>query len=199
MRVIAGSYRGRLLKAPKGDRARPTAARVKEALMSALQSARGSFEGAHVLDAFAGSGALGIECISRGACAAHFFEQDRLALEALRANIAALKIPSEKARVFKSDVMKNPPVFGNHSYDVVFLDPPYAYDPKAVLELACILEAAGKLSEGAVISYEHSASLDIASFLDLRGSRMDILTTKRFGGTAIDLLGFSRNECFCAP
>ncbi len=74
MRIIAGEWRGRPLAAPKGTDTRPTTDRVRESLMSALASERGGFEGAVVLDAFAGSGALGLEALSRGASCAHFFE-----------------------------------------------------------------------------------------------------------------------------
>ena len=84
MRVIAGDFKGRNLKAPTGMDTRPTTDRVKESFISSLISAYGSLEGAHVLDAFAGSGALGIECLSRGAESAVFFERDKAALEALR-------------------------------------------------------------------------------------------------------------------
>ena len=161
MRVISGIYRGRPLKAPKGDGTRPTTDRVKETLLSTLVSAYGPLEGAHVLDAFAGSGALGIECLSRGAASAHFFERDRAALSALRANVESLGIPIERARVFKADVMKNPPVFGAVPYDIVFLDPPYAYNPADVLGLVRTLAENGRLSEDAVVSYEHDAATAI--------------------------------------
>ena len=83
MRIIAGEFRGRVLKAPKGSNTRPTTDRVREALFSALASARGGLDGAIVLDAFAGSGALSFEALSRGATAAHLFERDRAALAAL--------------------------------------------------------------------------------------------------------------------
>lgn len=192
MRVIAGCYRGRTLKAPKGSRTRPTTDRVKETLMSTLQSAYGSFEGVHVLDAFAGSGALGIECLSRGAQEAHFFERDRTALETLRANISMLDIPPEKARVFKRDIIKNPPTEGDRPYDVVFLDPPYAYHAKEILVLVQLLKDAGMLADDAVISYEHDSSIDIKSFLN-EDIGMNILTSKRFGGTTIDLLSFTKD------
>ena len=79
MRIIAGEFRGRTIKAPKGDGTRPTTDRVRESLMSAVNSACGGFEGATVLDAFAGSGALGLEALSRGAACAHFFRSSSCA------------------------------------------------------------------------------------------------------------------------
>lgn len=192
MRVIAGLYRGRPLKAPKGSTTRPTTDRVKETLMSSLMSAYGPFEGAHVLDAFAGSGALGIECLSRGAASAQFFERDRTALEALRANIESLGIPRERARVFKADIMKNPPRFGGAPFDIVFLDPPYAYEPADVLALVRTLRDAGRLSDDVVVSYEHASSTAIMPALGACLPDMEIYSSKRFGDTVIDFLGFAR-------
>src|SRR6187402_1930426 len=90
MRIIAGKYGGRLLRVPKGDATRPTADRTREALFSILVSRIGSFEGLAVADLFAGSGALGLEALSRGAASCLFVEQDKPALDALRANITKL-------------------------------------------------------------------------------------------------------------
>ncbi|MAC11937.1 MAG: 16S rRNA (guanine(966)-N(2))-methyltransferase RsmD, partial [Sphingorhabdus sp.] len=90
MRIISGQYRGRKLAAPKGDATRPTADRTREALFSMLTSRLGSFDDLAVLDLFSGSGALGLEALSRGAASCLFVEQDRAALDALKANIAAL-------------------------------------------------------------------------------------------------------------
>ncbi len=95
MRIIAGSWRGRSLVAPRGDTTRPTADRVRQALFDMLMHApwagRSAIEGATVLDGFAGTGALGLEALSRGAGSVCFFESDPEALRALRANIAACK------------------------------------------------------------------------------------------------------------
>ena len=94
MRIVAGAWRGRALQAPPGDTTRPTADRVRQALFDMLLHApwggRDAVEGARVLDVFAGTGALGLEALSRGAAFATFIEQDRAALAALRANIATL-------------------------------------------------------------------------------------------------------------
>lgn len=190
MRIIAGAYKGRPLKAPKGTGTRPTTDRVKECLMSALISAYGPLEGVHVLDAFAGSGALGVECLSRGASVAHFFEKDRNALAALNPNVDMLGLTKERARVFKADVMKNPPLMGALTYDIVFLDPPYAFSADEVLGLVDALKERGRLAEDAVISYEHDAADDLEALLAQRPRKMEILTSKRFGGTVIDLLQY---------
>src|SRR6476469_526053 len=90
MRVIAGEWRGRKLAAPKGDATRPTADRTRETLFNMLASRVGSFEGLTVADLFAGSGALGLEALSRGAASCLFVEHDAAALDAIRASIAML-------------------------------------------------------------------------------------------------------------
>ena len=119
MRIVAGQWRGRPLVAPQGQDTRPTADRVREALFSMLASRLGSFEGLQVADLFAGSGALGLEALSRGAAHCVFVENDRRAVEAIRANIAALGASGEVlARSAEHAALPAPA-------DLVFLDPPY--------------------------------------------------------------------------
>jgi 16S rRNA G966 N2-methylase RsmD len=96
MRVIAGAWKGRPLRAPGGAATRPTSDKVREAVFDVLQSIAGPLTGQHVLDLFAGSGALGIEALSRGAASCTFVERERPALRALHANLAALGVPSER-------------------------------------------------------------------------------------------------------
>ena len=122
MRIIAGEWRGRRLVAPKGDTTRPTADRTRETLFSMLASRLGSFEGLAVLDLFAGSGALGLEALSRGAASCLFVEQDGEALKALRTNVEHLA-GRGRATVQASSVMALGPARG--SYDLILLDPPY--------------------------------------------------------------------------
>src|SRR4051812_28330570 len=123
MRVIAGIYGGRTLKAPPGDNTRPTSDRVREALFSILGA---QIQDARALDLFAGSGALGIEALSRGAASAIFVDNATQAVKAIEANLAALEA---QARVRQTDVLR----FLAHArelgsqYDLVFLDPPYRY------------------------------------------------------------------------
>ena len=119
MRVIAGELGGRRLAAPRGASTRPTSERVREALFSML----GELRGLRVLDLFAGSGALGIEALSRGAAHATFVERSAPALAALRANIAALAL-EERSSVRAGDALAA--LRGAETYDLVFLDPPYA-------------------------------------------------------------------------
>lgn len=120
MRIIAGQWRGRAIAAPKGDATRPTADRTREALFSMLVSRIGSFEELAVADLFAGSGALGLEALSRGAASCLFVEQDKPALDALRANIAKL---GAKADVRAQSVMALGPAPA--PLDVILMDPPY--------------------------------------------------------------------------
>ena len=120
MRIIAGQWRGRTIVAPKGDATRPTADRTREALFSMLVSRVGSFEGLAVADLFAGSGALGLEALSRGAAMCLFVEQDKPALDALRANVAKL---GAKADIRAQSVMALGPAAA--PLDVIMMDPPY--------------------------------------------------------------------------
>ncbi|WP_156678654.1 16S rRNA (guanine(966)-N(2))-methyltransferase RsmD [Sphingomonas profundi] len=121
MRIIAGQWRGRPLVAPAGDATRPTADRTREALFSMLASRLGSFDGLRVADLFAGTGALGLEALSRGAAHCIFVEQDGKALDALRANIARLGADAE---VRAGSVAALGPVAV--PCDLLLLDPPYA-------------------------------------------------------------------------
>jgi len=125
VRIVAGTARGRPLRAPTGRGTRPTSDRVREAVFSMLSS-MDALEGAAVADLFAGSGALGIEALSRGARAAVFVDDDRSAIEAVRANLAVLGDPDADIEVRHGDALawagRAP------ALDVVFADPPYAWD-----------------------------------------------------------------------
>ncbi|GAB5488249.1 MAG: 16S rRNA (guanine(966)-N(2))-methyltransferase RsmD [Parasphingorhabdus sp.] len=127
MRVIAGEWRGRKLVAPKGDTTRPTADRTRERLFSMLTSRLGDFEGLQVLDLFAGSGALGLEALSRGAAHCTFVEQDRAALDALEKNISTLGADADVkiGSVLHLGQARQP-------YDLILMDPPYETGAGAV-------------------------------------------------------------------
>ena len=122
MRIIAGEWRGRKLAAPKGEATRPTADRMRETLFAMLTSRLGDFEGLAVADLFAGSGALGLEALSRGAATCLFVEQDREALDAIRANIAALGAQSV-ARVESGSATQVRAA--SQPLDLILVDPPY--------------------------------------------------------------------------
>lgn len=123
MRIIAGRFRGRRLVAPKGMSTRPTTDRTRESLFNILSNLV-DFEGLRVLDLFAGTGALGLESISRGAAHALFVDSDSPACAAIRINIEALRI-AEKAHILKEDATRLGPPSNKQRYDVVFADPPY--------------------------------------------------------------------------
>ena len=152
MRIVAGAWRGRALIAPPGEATRPTADRVRQALFDMLLHAPwggpDAVEGATVLDAFAGTGALGLEALSRGAARATFIEHDRAALAALRANIAACRA-EDRCTVLPVDVLAAPPA---RPCGLVFLDPPYGSDlvPRAVERL----RASGWIAPGALMVAE---------------------------------------------
>jgi len=129
MRIISGRWRGRTVNAPAGETTRPTADRTRETLFSMLTSRLGSFEGLAVADLFAGSGALGLEALSRGAATALFVEQDAAAVRAIRANIAALGCPSQ-CDVRASSVLSLGPA--KQPLDLILLDPPYGTGAGAV-------------------------------------------------------------------
>ena len=150
MRIIAGAWRGRPLDAPRGQATRPTSDRAREGLFSMLQSRLGSFEGLRVADLFAGTGALGLEALSRGAGHCTFVEKDRSALDILRRNIERLGA-GDRADVRAQSVEHVPPP--SAPFDLVLMDPPYG----AGLAQAAIDRIAGPswLAPGAWISVEY--------------------------------------------
>jgi 16S rRNA (guanine966-N2)-methyltransferase len=162
LRVIAGSARGRRLVAPAGDQVRPTKDIAREAMFSALD-ARGALAAAIVLDLYAGTAALAIEALSRGAAAAVLVERDRAALEAIRTNLQVLPAdpstnPSIRPRVdvVARDVGRflaaGPPP--DAPFDLVFVDPPYDTADEDVTEVLASLMAPGWLAPGAIVSVE---------------------------------------------
>jgi len=161
MRIIAGEWRGRALIAPKGEATRPTADRVREALFSMLTSRLGSFEGLAVADLFAGSGALGLEALSRGAASCLFVEQDKPALDALRINIAKL---GAKADVRAQSVMALG--VAPKPLDVILMDPPY--DSGAGAVALDKLARLGWVNEATLVSIETAKRepLEVAGFVE---------------------------------
>lgn len=159
MRVIAGTLGGRRLTAPAGRDTRPTSDRVREALFSTL----GPLDGERVLDLYAGSGALGIEALSRGAGEADFVERARPALAALRANLAALDLVPPVARVHARDaaaVLRDARTAGE-AYDLVFLDPPYRQAPALGAPLGETLPAILAPGARVVSESDRRAPLDL--------------------------------------
>ena len=196
MRIIAGEFRGRTIDAPQGEGTRPTTDRVREAMMSSLASMRGDFEGAVVLDAFAGSGALGIEVLSRGAKYALFFESDRKAQKIIARNLAKLGIDASRGRLINDDVLTSRYVRAADPFDLVFFDPPYAMDAHAVLAFAQGLVTSAALDGEGLIVYEHAltASEEVRQAAHELG--FEVLVSKKYGKTGVTMMqaGFSNGK-----
>lgn len=152
MRIIAGEWRGRSLSAPPGQATRPTADRVRQVLFDMLLHApwagRARIAGVRALDAFAGTGALGLEALSRGAAAAVFIERDRAALGTLRANIAACRA-EPRCQVVCGDATAPP---AGAACQLLFFDPPYAQGLVGAAFAA--LAARGWVARGALLAVE---------------------------------------------
>jgi 16S rRNA (guanine966-N2)-methyltransferase len=155
MRIIAGAWRGRKLVAPSGEQTRPTADRTRETLFSMLTSRLGSFDDLRVADLYAGSGALGLEALSRGAAHCTFVEQDRAAIEAIRANAATLG--SIQTEVMAMSAARLPPAAPFH---LILADPPYGVGSGSAAVAAVV--AAAWLARGGwmAVETERGATVD---------------------------------------
>lgn len=151
MRVVAGKYRGKNLASPKDDRVRPTTTRIKETLFNVLQ---GYSQDAVVLDLFAGSGALGIECISRGAKEVVFVDNSKESIELVRKNLQGIDGNFKVVNSDFSGVLRNAYVTGK-KFDMIFVDPPYA-SGLGELALGLIFDL-DLLADGGVVVFEHGA------------------------------------------
>lgn len=193
MRVIAGDYRGRQLKSLKGDATRPTTDRVKESVMSALYSALGGFEGLVVLDAFAGSGQLGIEALSRGAKKAYFCEQSREASKVVESNLRLCKVEKGRCCLLKNDTFKLPQQTYLPAFDLVFLDPPYAIDPTNVVDLVQGLEQSSLLAPDALVVYEYARKRAHEVEESLVALEWEQISARSYGDTAVVVLRRSQS------
>ena len=152
-RITAGTYRGRRLQTPPGETTRPTSERVREALANALVAA-GGLNGARVLDLYAGSGALGLELLSRGADSLVAVEHERAALVALRANVASLG--AVDVQVVAADVSSFARTPAGRGFDFVVDDPPYDLPTAELTAIFAALQAGGHLNPGADLIVERS-------------------------------------------
>jgi 16S rRNA (guanine966-N2)-methyltransferase len=148
MRIIAGEWRGRKLVAPAGQQTRPTADRTRETLFSMLASRIGSFDGLRVADLYAGSGALGLEALSRGAAHATFIENERTAIKAIEANAKTLGA-GERVEVRPMSAARLPSA---QPFDLVFADPPYEAGSGSAV--AGVVAKASWLAEGGWMAVE---------------------------------------------
>ncbi|HSP95963.1 MAG TPA: 16S rRNA (guanine(966)-N(2))-methyltransferase RsmD [Candidatus Dormibacteraeota bacterium] len=181
MRVIAGSAKGRRLEAPRGQLVRPTADRVKEALFSMLGS-RVDLAGAVLLDVFAGSGALGIEALSRGAAAVTFIEQEPAARRALGANLERCGMSGRGRIVGQSAQAALARLAGEGAtFDGVLMDPPYGHE---LADRSLTVLAGGPLLRpGSWVAAEHHADDRLAESY----GNLQLTTAKRYGKTVVSL------------
>ena len=181
LRIVAGRYGGRRIQAPPGRGTRPTQEKVRGALFNALD-AWVEWEGLRVADLYAGSGALGIECLSRGASHVFFVESDPRTVQILRTNLDALGIGTDQASVLRQKVL----TWLHHApaapeVQVALLDPPYGLG-----ELAAVLDALAAwpaLVDGAVLSVECAAREDLQP-----PASLEVLRSKRYGDTQLVFL-----------
>jgi 16S rRNA (guanine966-N2)-methyltransferase len=159
VRIVAGTWRGRTIAAPRSEATRPTADRVRQALFDMLSHAPWAdpMQEHAVLDGFAGSGALGLEALSRGAPRAVFFETDRVALDSLRANIASLDA-GPRCSVVAADATKPPRAAAQGACTLVFLDPPYGNG--LIARSLDALRTSGWVAAGALIVAETAREED---------------------------------------
>lgn len=186
MRIVAGKWSGRHIAAPKGHLTRPTSDRAREAVFSALASRLGADLGApKVLDLYAGSGALGLEALSRGAAGATFVERDRAALLALRDNVATLPVQRE-ARIVAADVRdairRGLP---GGPFALLFVDPPYRIEPAEVGRVLDTLTSSGVVEDGAYAVWEHATEA-----VPDWPAGFAVLVSRRYGGTSVDIAAY---------
>lgn len=185
MRVIAGEFRGRRLIAPAGDVTRPITDRVKQSLFDILTPL---LPDARVADCFAGTGSMGLECLSRGAAFVEFFEGDRSAIERLRRNIRALDV-EDRCRIRPGDLFRwfdnsaNAPA-PDARLDIVFLDPPYRFvrEQSESLRRLAGLFCDRFLTPNGIVIFRH----DIDDELDLPSLRRS--DRREYGGMTVDFL-----------
>lgn len=190
-RIIAGSAGGRRLVTPTGAGTRPTSDRVREALFSAIEHELGTLSGIHFLDLYAGSGAVALEALSRGAASAVLVEHGRRASRAAQDNIRALGLRTASLSTTRVERMVRSAPPQGRRFDVAFLDPPYDVDNAAVVEVIEALRDSGWLAAGALVVVERSTRTPElrwpAGFAPLRSRRYG--ETRVWYGRATDLRG----------
>jgi 16S rRNA (guanine966-N2)-methyltransferase len=188
MRIISGSARGKKLAGFSGTRIRPTSDRVREALFSILFSHLGGFEGKTVLDLFAGTGALGLEALSRGARSAVMVDQGAQAARLITTNAKNCNL-QEKAILIRGDVLKKlPELAAKGPFDLIFLDPPYGLG--LVEKVLTSIADLGLLARGGLVCAEAGARDSLPD----KSGNLDCIARRRYGSTMIGLFSFPHTE-----
>lgn len=180
MRIIAGKCKGRKLLSLRGDSTRPTSAKVREAIFDILAN---RVEGARVLDLFAGTGAFGLEAISRGAVHAVFIDSERAAAELIRRNVSACRA-EDAATVICWNILRNLNCLlrSGGNFDLVFMDPPY--NRNAVVPTLENLVRTGTLAAGAAVIIEHSPEEALPGTV----SGLSVTDQRKYGGTMVTFM-----------
>lgn len=193
MRIIAGKYGGRKINVPKGLEVRPTIDRVRESMFSSIMSMYGNLDEANILDAFAGSGALGFEAVSRGASSLISFEKNKRNYENLVKNSLMLKDDGADIKLLCADVKK---ANFEHAckglkFDVLFFDPPYENLASDVLEILKALVKADAINKGALIIYEHAAKDSFDAYVELFAmDGFTLAASKEYNEVALEYLNY---------
>lgn len=183
MRIVTGKYKGFNLDSPLDSSVRPTSDKIREAIASSVSSFFGlDLSCINVLDAFAGTGALGLELLSRGAAHATFIDKNKKSLQVLKNNISHLKIEPADYTVYHGDAVQVCSTIGKH-FDCVFLDPPYKLDPSLSAQVISVLLEVGNIDSNTLIVHERDSFADV-----LCVDGFEIFKTSKYGTTSVEYL-----------
>ena len=185
MRILAGKYKGRLLKSPKGKTIRPTTSLVRKAV---FDIARPLMQKASFLDLFAGTGAMGIEALSRGAARATFVEKNPKALHSISDNLKMLGIEKSSAELLKGDApaLLKRLVKREKSFDIIYIDPPYELAPALIPEVLKLLDSTPLLDSQGLLFIEEGSHLSLP-LTSLNFSHLHLKESRRYGMTLLHI------------
>ena len=190
LRIISGKYKGRIFEAPKGLDVRPTTDRVREAMFSSVISIFGPLDNACILDAFAGSGALGFESLSRGASHLVSFENNKKTYDNLVKNFKMFQDENSDVKILFADIKNsNFEYVCKNKFDILFFDPPYDNDVSEVVKILKKLKVVNLIKNNALVVYEHSAKVkseDLEKIFE--EENFEIKNAKIYGDIAVEYL-----------
>ena len=173
------------MSAPAGNNTRPTTDRVRESLFSTIYSIFGDLENMIVLDAFAGSGVFALECVSRGAKEAVLIDSNKASITCIEKNVKSLDLDRETVRIINSDAFSIIDKYDLPLIDLVFFDPPYAYDLVKIIDLSCRLIENNIVNNGCLFIYEISSKNEAECIKLILGSRLNIVKVKNYSNTSM--------------